>query len=351
MKNNQGIPEKVITIRDIAKMANVSIGTVSRVINDKGYVSRETKKKVEKTIASMGYAPNVAAQSMVKKKSSIIGIVVPEINNPFHAEMVAYVGRILDQEKFSILLCNSEFDSAKVIRFINELIQRNAEGLIAISTDFEDESVVKKVNAHLKMVGICVKTKNMDRINLTDWQSAFDTTEHFIALGHERIACVGVTERLSVPMERLRGYTDALRKHGIEVNAQYIKAIEGTANVGYDKTLELMELAEPPTAILYINDYYAINAYSALSSKGLRVGKDVAISGFDDLPIATLINPPLTSVKCDIKALAELSTDLLLKKLNQENEKPAASREILFSTQIVKRASTNLWQSPSEDGL
>ena len=340
MKNNTVLPEKVVTIRDIAKIANVSIGTVSRVFNGKGYISKETKKKVESAIVSTGYIPNVVARSMVKKNSFIVGIVVPEINNPFHSELVTYVNRILNQANYSVLLCNSEYDSERVVQFINELIQRNAEGLMLISTDLEDASVAKNVNAHLKTVGVCAKIKNMDCINLTDWQGAFDVTEHFISLGHQKIACVGVTDRLSVPRERLRGYQDAMRKHGLDIKEEYIKAYDGTANAGYNGTLALMELRDPPTAIFFINDFYAINAYSALLSKGVKIGKDIMISGFDDLPISNLVHPTLTSVRCDIKSLAELSADTLLQKLHGKEEEPPEAKNILFSTNIVKREST-----------
>jgi len=342
MKSGNVLPKRIVTIRDIAKNANVSIGTVSRVINNNGYVSKETRRQVEKAIDLMGYIPNETARSMVRKKSSIIGIVVPEINNPFHSEFVAYTDRILARKSFSILLCNSEYDNERVIRFINELIQRNAEGLLVISTDLEDESVVSNMNAHLKTVGVCAKISNMDCINITDWQGAYDVTEHFISLGHKKIACVGMTDRLSVPRERLRGYKDALNKHGIEINQQYIIRLGDVENVGYDGTMRLMALSEPPTAIFYVNDYYAINAYKALVSKGLRIGKDIMISGFDDLPIADLINPSLTSVKSNLKALAELSTDILLKKLKDTGSEQTESepKNILFPTQIVKRAST-----------
>ena len=341
MKNVAGTTENVVTIRDIAKMANVSIGTVSRVLNKSGYVSKETKRNVEKAIASTGYIPNVTARSMVSKKSAIVGIIVPEINNPFHSEFVTYANRILNQEGFSVLLCNSEYDSENINRFINDLIQRNAEGLLVVSTEPEDETVLKKMNMRLETVGVCAKIDNMDCINFTDQQGAFDATEHLISLGHKKIACVGVADRLSVSRERLRGYKDALRGHGLEVNEQYIKTYAGTENIGYNGTLALLELDVPPTAILYINDYYAINAYSALSSKGLKVGRDVSVCGFDDLPIAGLINPPLTSIRSDIKGLAELSTDLMLKKLHEKKEQnKAETKKILFATHLIKRDST-----------
>lgn len=338
----QSNKDKIITIRDIARMANVSIGTVSRVINNKGYVKEETRRNIEKIIASTGYTPNVNARSMVSKKSSLVGMIVPEINNPFHSEFVVAVERILARENLSILLCNSEYRFEKEAKFINELIQRNAEGLIFVSSDLEDKELAKKVGLHLKAVGVSSKLVNFDCINLTNWQGAFDITEHLISIGHKRIACIGVAEVLKAPKERLEGYMAALNKHNIQVRDEYILGVGGVNNVGYDRTIQLLEMREPPTAIFCITDYYAINAYKAILDKGLRVGEDISVAGFDDIPISKLLNPSLTTVKFDVKTMAELATDLLLKKINSNSTSDAGGRgrEILLKTEIVVRDST-----------
>lgn len=335
IKNNSSAS---MTIKDIAKMVGVSIGTVSRAMNGTGYVGDETRKKIMKIIEETGFRPNAAAVSMKIKKSSTVGVIVPEINNPFLSELVVAIEDILSRQNLSILLCNSRYQMDKEIRFIEDLLRRNAEGLIFVSSELQDEKIIKKIRKSLKTVTIGSRIAGFDCVNLTDWQTSFEMTEYLISLGHRKIACIGSNSISRPTMERLRGYIDALARNGIARREEYILTAQESINTGYVRAKQLLELSEPPTAIFAINDFYAINAYVAVREKGLRVGADVSIAGFDDIVMASLVNPPLTTVRCSTSTLAELATDLLLKRIRETEQEE--DREVLLSAQIVKREST-----------
>lgn len=327
-----------ITIKDIARLAGVSIGTVSRTINETGYVADETRKKITKVLEDTGFKPNTAAVSMKIKKSSAVGIIVPEINNPFLSELVVAIEDILSSENLSILLCNSKYRMDKEIGFVEDLIRRNAEGLIFVSSELQDEKVLKKIKNSLKVVTIGSKTADFDCVNFTDWQAAFEMVEYLISLGHRKIACIGSNSISWPTMERLRGYADALTKNGIARREEYILTAQDNINTGYARTKQLLGLKEPPTAIFAINDFYAINSYIAVREKRLSVGADISIAGFDDITMASLVNPPLTTVKCSTSALAEFATDLLLKRIRGNAcDEP---KEVLLPAPIIKREST-----------
>jgi len=330
-------PVQAMTIHDIARMADVSIGTVSRVINNSSLVKEETRRKVNKIIHDTGFKPNAAARSMIKKKSSIVGVIVPEINNPHLADLVVVIEEILSREKLSVLLCNSGYNIEKETGFINELISRNAEGLVLIASELGDKAVIDRIGQHLEVVSIGAKIGNFDCVDSTNWQGAFDMVEYLITLGHERIACIGFNKTAKPSIERLNGYIDALRKHGINARDEYMLGTEGTKTSGYAKASKLLELKSPPTAVFAINDYYAINAYLAVQDKSLTVGRDISIAGFDDIPIARLVNPALTTVRYSTRSMAELATDLLLKRIKKFGT--GESKRILLPTEIVKRES------------
>jgi len=331
---------KLMTIKDVAKLADVSIGTVSRVINDSGYVSLETRRKVEKVLNKTGFMPNMAARSMIRKKSLIIGVIIPEINNPFLSGLVVSIEDMISRENYSILLCNSKYKLDKEENFVDNLIQRNAEGLVFIASELRSDKLMKKAKKHLNVVLISSKFGGFDCVNLTDSQAAFEMTQHLISLGHHRIACIGFNEVSNTTMERLRGYTEALAKNNIEVKNEFMLAAQTGMNVGYERTKQLMQLEKPPTAIFAVNDYYAINSYFAIKEKGLMVGKDISVAGFDDIPIASLLSPSLTTVKFPTETMAELAVDMLMKRINRTSSDEM--KDIIIPAHVVKRDSTQI---------
>ncbi|MEG0251626.1 MAG: LacI family DNA-binding transcriptional regulator [Christensenellaceae bacterium] len=331
-----------VTIKDVASSAGISIGTVSRVISNKGYVSKEAREKIERAIKELNYIPNTAARSMINKTSKIVGVIVPEINNPFLADLVVKIEACLTKKNYSILLCNSGYSAKKIATFIDDLIMRNADGMILIATDISEKKVLDKIKRYLHGVSVGQKLLNFDCINFTDYKSAYDITNYLIDIGHEKIACIGFNANASQTVERLDGVMTALKDRNLPVVEDYLIEYEVAENGGYICAKKLLELENAPTAIVAINDFYAIGAYEAIFEKGLKVGDDISVVGFDDIGMAKFISPPLTTVNCDTHRMAELATELLMKKIDSgfdDFSDDVEGKEVLLPSKIMIRES------------
>lgn len=337
--NNSGKAKKP-TIKDVAQQAFVSIGTVSRVLNGNGYVGIKTRERILKSIEALGYVPNEIARSMVNRKSSMVGILVPEINNIYFAEMVVAIESVLSKENISVVLCNSKYNASKVTSFVEELIHLNAMGIVMLSTDIFDQALLQRIRENLEAVTVVSAIEEFDSVNLTNWQGGFDMTKHLLERGHTKIACIGFLNEVARTQERLNGYKDALLRHGIEPRSEYIIGHYESENFGSEAARKLFALSDPPTALFSINDYTAINAYNAANECGLVVGKDIAIGGFDDTSYARVVSPPLTTVKYSHKSLAETTARMLLDRVR--GEKKGEPIKVTLETELVVRQSTGM---------
>lgn len=332
--------QKAVTIYDIAQEAGVSISTVSRVLNDSGYVGAKTRRRILNAIRKFDYLPNATARSMVNKKSATVGVIVPEIDNPFFAELFVEFEKRLDSRGYMILLCNSEYSIAKEEKFVDEIISRNADGLILLSSGLDRENLSEMVRSRVSVVSIESTLDESDRISVTNWKAAFEMTEHLISLGHSDIAFLGALRDppLASMRDRLCGYQDALAKHGLAPEAHFSPALEEFAGSARDAALWLLRRKPRPTAIFAINDNAAFEAYGAVEELGLRVGADVSVAGFDNVRASRLVYPKLTTIDFSTKVMVEIATDFLLKRMRGEER--GAWKEIQLPTNLVVRDST-----------
>ena len=331
------ISKKRATIKEVSKKSGLSIGTVSRFISNSGYVGKDSRELIKKAIKELNYIPNAAARSIINKKSRIVGVTVPEINNPFLADLVVKIEECLSERNYSIMLCNTRYNLKKTENFINDLIMRNAEGIMLVSTDFP-EDLAKKVLRYMHGVVTGQKLCNFDCINYADFACAYQITEYLIKNGHKEIACIGYNKNAGPTMNRLYGLQAALRDNLLPVKNEYMLEYRGGDNGGFICTEKLMQLPERPTAIFAINDFYAFGAYEAIYKYGLRVGKDVSVVGFDDISLAKFISPSLTTVHCDTHIMAKTATDLLMDKINNTAER-IEFNDFMLESSIIYRDS------------
>ncbi|MEF9988449.1 MAG: LacI family DNA-binding transcriptional regulator [Christensenella sp.] len=337
-----------VTIKDVARVAGVSTGTVSRFIRNKGYVGEESKKKVESAIDELQYIPNAAARNMVDGKSKIVGVAVPEINNPFLANLMIRMEESLSMRGYSVMLCNTGFNPHKVETFINDLIMRDAEGVILAATDiiFTDENILSKINKYMYGVSVGQKIPNFDCINFADYELAFQITEYLIKMGHRDIACIAFNENATQTMARKAGFMRAMEKYNIPIRKEMMIGFESILkyvigeNGGYICAQKLFENEKWPTAIVAANDFYAIGAYKAATEHGLTVGEDISVVGFDNIDMANFISPTLTTVDCDTHIMAELAADLLDRKIKGLYKKDE-TQEVILPASIIYRNSVN----------
>jgi DNA-binding LacI/PurR family transcriptional regulator len=331
---------KPVTIYHIADEAGVSIGTVSRVINGKGLVSQKTRNRIQKVIQKYNYSPSQTAQSMVHKKSKSVGILIPQIRNPFFAQVVGGIDKKLYQYGYSMLLYNCEFSPERELKAVDDVLGRNADGIIFLSTGIADQTISEKIRNRIHAVAACSGIPGVDSVDVTNRQAFFDVTEHLISLGHRDIAFVGGNAYISSQIaERTNGYFDALRKHGIPIREelQFYKS-GGNDNLTLLETKKMLALKHPPTAIVATNDNDAIDAYQAISEMGLRVGRDIAVTGCDNIPFSAIMSPALTTIDLTIDLIAEMVADFLLKRmLSDDKSKP---KEVIIPGKLITRDSS-----------
>jgi LacI family transcriptional regulator len=328
-----------VTIYNIAAEAGVSISTVSRVINGKDRVSPKTKNRIQKAIQKYHYAPSQTARSMVNKQSKTIGIIIPEIRNPFFSNVIGDIDKILNRHGYTILLYICEFSSEKESKAINDLLGRNADGLIFLSSGLNDELIRKQIRDKKAVVGFHSNVTGVDSINVMNRQAFSEVAEHLISLGHRDIACIGGNNITRQQGERLNGYYSVLRKYHIPIREELVfDKSGGNDDSVIAATKEILHLKHPPTAIMATNDYSAVDVYQAISELHLRVGEDIAVTGFDNTSISALMNPALTTVDSPTKLIAEIATDFLLKRMLYGDQ--SGPKEISIPGKLIIRNST-----------
>jgi DNA-binding LacI/PurR family transcriptional regulator len=327
-----------VTIKDVAERANVAIGTVSRYLNNNGYVSGDAMERIQRAIKDMDFIPNAAARSMINKKSAIIGVTVPEINNPYLADLVVRIESALSKMNYSIMLCNTQYKSEKVATFIDDLIMRNAEGLFLVATDVNDEGMVKRLSNYLYTVSIGHKLDGFDCIRLTDYSAAYELTRHLINLNHKKIGFIGFNENAHQTVSRVEGYCAALMDAGLAVRDEFILQSYAGHRDGYRLAKQLLSLEDKPTAMIAINDFYAMNAYSAISDAGLEVGRDISVAGFDDIFMAKFLSPALTTVRCDSDAVVESAISMLREHMDKKMQ--SVPYDVELESAVIYRQST-----------
>jgi DNA-binding LacI/PurR family transcriptional regulator len=276
---------------------------------------------------------------MVIKKSKTVGIIIPEIRNPFFSNVIGDIDKILQQHGYSILLNICEFSPKRESKAIDDLIGRHADGLIFLSSGIDNQTIRDQLKEQTHVVAFHSNLTGVDTINVMHRQAFFDVAEHLISLGHRDIACIGGNSIIFQQNERIGGYFDALTKHGIKVNNDWMfDKSGGNDNSVLLATKRILQNKHPPTAIMATNDYSAIDVYQAVSEMGLKVGVDVAVTGFDNTPISALMNPTLTTIDTPTKLIAEIATDFLLKRMLRDDH--SEPKEVSIPGKLVIRNSS-----------
>lgn len=326
-----------VTIKDVAKHANVAISTASRVINDSGYVSEKTRQRVEQAIRELGYVPNSIARSLKQKQTFSIGLIVTDIGNPFYAELAQAVERAARERGYSVLLTNTDGKASQEKDCVTVLAAKQVDGIIWYSPINEDLVDAVMRDAGITVVVITGKERHMGHhtIRIDDQLGAFEAVNHLITLGHTRIGYIAEPDDPKFPQERMKGYRRALTEAGITCDEHLI--VRGTYQEGSGlKAIRvLLGLKEPPTAVFCANDLMAIEAMQYARRKGLRIPEDLAVVGFDDTKPACLHGIDLTTVAQPTYEMGREGAKLLISSL----AKPLSSRQLLLRPTLVIRKS------------
>ena len=326
------------TIKDVAREAGVSVATVSRLFNSSGPVKYETARRIDEVARRMRYAPNSAAQSLSTRRTSTIGVLLPDLHGEFFSEVIRGIDQTVQRSGWHLLLSSSHNDRTEIEAALRAMRGR-VDGLIVMSPDLDPDVLAVNLPDRLSVVLMnCVMDDPAyDSLNIDNHGGAYALTGHLLSLGHTRIGVVTGPDRNHDARERLRGFRDAMRDGGGRVLPGDEVAGDFSESAGYAGACRLAESADRPTAIFALNDAMAIGALGGLRDAGVRVPEDVAVAGFDDIPIARYVSPPLTTVRVSISRLGECAAERLFRSI-ESAERHQPVQEVLPTELVVRRS-------------
>lgn len=331
-----------LTIKDIAKMAGVSISSVSRVLNSKtNGISESTRQRVLEVIKQNNYRPNAIARSMITKNTKTIGLIIPDIRNPFFSDLARGIEDVASESKYSVLLCNTDSTLGKIIDYLWLLKEKNVDGMIFACSDptlnQEVHTFVKQNNIPVVIVDRGLEDQMYSGVFINNEKSSYMATKHLLDLSHTRIGCIIGSRSIKNSNERLEGYFKAHKELGVPVDKSLIKAGNYVMEGGYQAAKELLKNKDV-TALFAFNDLMAFGVYQATEELGLKIPDDISVVGFDNLKYNLLLHPKLTTIEQPIYEIGEVATKLLLEQI--EEGKNDQIKSVFLDTKLIVREST-----------
>ena len=306
------------TIRDVARLAGVSVATVSNAVNEPERVSDELRNRVNKAIVALNYAPRAAARSLRKQSSGLIGLIVADITNPFFTELVRAVEVVASQRGYSVLLCNSDEDPGREARALDLLRSQWVDGIVLAATgtaSADRAALLSQLRVPVVLVDRGLEGLGFDSVVLDNRLAALQATRHLIDQGHRRIGLISGPAGLSTGADRQAGYREGLLAAGLSPDPALIREAGFREDQGHQATLDLMRLPDPPTALFAANNLMAIGMMRALTALGLDCPGDVSVISIDDFPWADVFRPRLTTVSQPVRAMGELAMRLVTDRI------------------------------------
>ena len=328
------------TIKEVARKARVSVATVSRVLNNSPLVKADTRRKVLKIVKELEYFPNVFARGLSKNKTEIIGLVVPPSPFLFSAyffnEILRGVEFTVSRNNYKLLLNvdQSGFEKNGVATLFD---QRQVDGVIIVAMPLDALAKTGLKDKKFPLVLIGTHAPKFNCVYADNINGAFSATRHLIDLGHRRIAIINGVMNGSDGQERFRGYKKALLRNNIEYRQELVGVGNFRQEDAYKSMKDLLHLKPLPTAVFIANDLMAIGAMKAVREKGLRVPNDVSIVGFDDIDLATFVDPPLTTIRQPMFDIGRVAVENLITLIDKKESKHT---QRVLKTKLIIREST-----------
>lgn len=325
-----------ITIRDVAREAGVSVATVSRVLNQSDSVHEKTRRRVLEVSKALRYTPNIAARTLITSKTSTLGVLLPDLHGEFFSEVIRGIDQAAQRQAYHLLVSSSHNEKSEIEAALRAMHGR-VDGLIVMSPGIDAQTLTGNLPATLPVVllNCFVDGSSFDSLNVDNFAGAYAVVRHLTALGHQRIAFIRGSEPNYDAAERLRGYRTAMLDGEGEWSEQLEFLGNFTESAGQRAVSAILQMTPRPTAIFAANDAMAIGALSALRDAGVEVPGEIAVVGFDDIPIARFMHPPLSSVRVEISELGGRAVERLLHAIDMENTH-ARRQEILPTTLVVR---------------
>jgi len=333
-----------VTIKDIAREVGVSITTVSRALTGYSDVAEETRRRILETAVALGYSPNVTAQRLQKRRTDTIGFITPthkpRFSDPFFSEFMAGIGNEAASQNYDLLVSTHAPDSEEEQKVYRRTVKGGwVDGLIVVRTRKNDTRIQLLSERNFPFVAFGRTQDDLDFPYVDEDSEAGMrlSVQHFIDLGHRRIGLISPPPGLNFGVHRLQSYFDTMGDNGLSVQSEWIVTGDMSQVSGFNVVESLLALDSRPTAIIGGNDLMAIGAIKRIQQSGLQVGKDIAVCGFDDIPLAAFVNPPLTTIHQPIYDIGKQTTALLIDIIN--NRRLANVNILLAPTLVVRESS------------
>lgn len=316
--------KKNITIKDIAREANVSHATVSRALNDHSEININTREKIKNLAKEMGYYPNILARGLVKNTSSSIGVIIPDITNPFFPQIIKGVEDYSNYKGYSVFLSNTSWDEEREIQNVKEMAERRIEGLIITPISGDTYYRIRDLNINIPVVYVCcsLDEPDMNYVVIDDEMAAFTATEYLINLGHENIMFIGGSDKTVGIVHRLKGFKKALKKNNIEFSSESVINCSIRRESGYAVMSDLISRNNIPSAVVAGNDFIALGVMEALEANGLNVPEDVSIVGFDNIEFAAFSKISLTTIDLPKYEMGRAAAEIVINNSKEQLKVP-----------------------------
>lgn len=345
------------TLQDVAKLAGLSMMTVSRYINNSGYVGEKSREKIKRSIKELNYRPNIVARSLVTKNTKTIGLIIASITNPFYPEIVLGVEDEINEMDYNVILCNAD-GKMREQEYIEVLLDKCVDGIIFSHLNISAKQILELKNYGVNCVLIDNETKglNVGKIETNDVIGGNMAGNHLIKLGHKRIGIIhgslgfneakankkySETYQFKIWNDRMKGFLEAMETNGIDVDSRFVVEGDGTAENGvkggYKAMTKILNMLDRPTAIYAENDLMALGAMNAIHEAGFKIPKDFSIIGHDGIALGEMIYPMLTTLELPRYEIGKAAARILMEMENGTNEN---SLSITFNPKLVIRETT-----------
>jgi LacI family transcriptional regulator len=329
-----------VTIVDVAREAGVSYSTVSRVVNNLPSVKSETRAKVLQAMTRMGYQANLQARSLAGGRSNVIGLLVVDLATQYMGEIMYGIEDVLADRQYELMLYTTHRRKTKESAYVNMMARGLADGLLILLP--RDPGAYLESLRNRDFPYVLIDYHNRDESDLSvsaaNTEGGYQATKHLIDLGHKRIGMITGWMDMVSAQDRLEGYRAALADHGLTADPNLIYEGDFAQASGFEGASHFLSLPDPPTAVFASNDATAVGVVDAARLRGLKVPDDLSIIGFDDIPQAATLSPPLTTISQPLREMGQIATRMLLDRIEDSVRKQSS---IVLPTELVLRGSTS----------
>lgn len=329
-----------VTIYDVAKKAGVSIATVSNVINNTGNMRESTRERVKEVMKELNYFPNAMASALMGKGTKTLGLIVPDISNPFWSELAKTIEDRAHEKGFSVFMCSTDEKEEKEKKYIELMKNKNVDGFIICSTYKNKDVLINLINEEIPIVLLTKDDSELavTKIAVDDFKGGYEATTHLLQNGHRKIAII--SEHNHSGDKRFKGYREALKTYEVELKEEYIVKISASIENGVKSFSVLFDNTnlEKPTAIFACNEQLAIGVIQAAKKRGIDIPSQLSLVGFDDTILATTTVPPLTTIAQPTVDMGIKTVDTIIEEIELGRSK---KERILYNPKLIIRETTS----------